>query len=106
MNNDQTGITDVDEIRLYAAMAYLFVLVIAPLARYKKDSFVNFHIRQGLLLSVGFVLAGIAVAWWSAGGSLLFVILLMADVVGMIMALQGRKWKVPIIGNWAEKISI
>ena len=105
--DDPKDIIGVDEARVYAALAYLFILVIAPLAQYKQDPFVNFHIRQGLILSAGFILAGMMAAWWiSSLGALLFVLLLMLDTVAMVLALQGRKWKVPLIGSLAEKIVI
>jgi fumarate reductase subunit D len=105
-SDDLESLTGVDETRLFAAMAYLFILVIAPLSRYKNDAFVNFHIRQGILLSTGLVLSIMTAAWWNTLGSFLFVVFLMMDVVAMVMALQGRRWKVPVVGNLAEKISI
>lgn len=106
MADDLKDLTDLDDNRLYAAMSYLLVLVLVPLLTRKNDSFVNFHARQGLIVLLAIILALVINAWSGAVGSVLFVVLMLLDVVALVMALQGRKWKIPFIGNLAEKIRI
>ena len=106
MADDLKDLTDLDDNRLYAAMSYLLVLVLVPLLTRKNDSFVNFHARQGLIMLLAIILALVINAWNGAVGSVFFVVLMLLDVVALVMALQGRKWKIPFIGNLAEKIRI
>ncbi|MDP3997713.1 MAG: hypothetical protein U1C49_01385 [Candidatus Andersenbacteria bacterium] len=105
-NNDLKDLTDLDEARLYAAMCYLFVLVFIPILTRRDNPLINWHARQGLVISVGFVLASAAAAWNGVLGGLVFLLLLIADIVAMVQALQGRKWKAPFMGMLAEKIRI
>jgi uncharacterized membrane protein len=93
----------------------------------KENRFVRFHALQGLLLFgvhfvIGLVLrifgAGMAISTSSsdmlaAGGSIVFLILsivvgltfLVLYIMGMVKANQGQWWKLPVIGNIAEKNS-
>jgi uncharacterized membrane protein len=91
----------------------------------KENHFVRFHAVQGLLLfGVGFVISivfqvlgtGMAVTTSGAveaGGFGLLLLLrmiigvafLVLQIVGMIKAYQGQMWKLPVIGDIAEKNS-
>ncbi|MGA8848411.1 MAG: zinc-ribbon domain-containing protein [Dehalococcoidia bacterium] len=85
----------------------------------KKSKFVKFHAWQsimtfGVLTVVQIILsiiAGIALVtispgpWWFAHvlGIIVWVITVGLWIVLMLMAYQGKMWKVPLAGNWAEK---
>jgi uncharacterized membrane protein len=89
----------------------------------KESRFVRFHAMQGLLLfGVGFVVGiifqilgtGMAVTTdgaLAAGGfgllllirMIVGVIMLVLYIMGMIKAYQGQMWKLPLIGDIAEK---
>jgi uncharacterized membrane protein len=95
----------------------------------KENRFVRFHAMQGLMLfAIGLVLGvlmnilgigasfgayvgtgGSEVAGHGAGlivnlvGSLISLALLIVHIFAIIKALQGEMWKVPIIGDIAEK---
>jgi uncharacterized membrane protein len=99
-------ITNLDDSRLYAAMAYLMVLVFVPWLTRRDDPFVNWHVRQGLVVFMGMILALVAAVWSAVLGNLLFLLLLVGDLVALVMALQGRRWKIPGIGTLASKIKI
>ena len=99
----------------------------------KDNRFLRFHSIQGLLLfGAGFVLGivfqilgvllgigtsavpsgDIGVAAGGIGSLLLFliqmlcsVVLLVFHIIGMIKANKGEMWKIPVIGNIAEKNS-
>lgn len=100
-------ITGVEKNKLVAAMSYLGILVLIPLLFVSKDDpFVKFHAKQGLVILIGFVIAGVGAGWIPFLGSLVWLVLAIASIVGLIQALQGKWWKVPFIGDLAEKVKI
>lgn len=101
--NDITG---VDNSKLMAALSYVGFLVLVPLFMYLKDPFVKFHAKQGVVILAGEVLAVFAVAWVPVVGNLLFIILFITSVLGLIQALQGKRWKIPGIGDLADKFNV
>jgi uncharacterized membrane protein len=85
----------------------------------KKSRFVKFHAWQsimtfGILSVVQIIIsivASIAVSSFSFGlwqvvhvlGILVWVLSVGLWIIFMIQAYQGKMWKLPWIGNWAEK---
>jgi len=89
----------------------------------KKSKFVKFHAWQSIMvfgvltlahLILSTMLIGIGRASWpfvnvgliSAGtalGWIIGIVMLALWIVLMIFAYQGKMWKVPLAGNWAEK---
>lgn len=99
-------ITNLDARRVYAAMAYLSILLVMPWLVRRDDPFVNWHIRQGLLVFVSLIAAIVAAAWVPAIGSVVVLVLLLGNVVALVMALQGRRWRIPFLGLLVEKFSL
>ncbi len=106
MPENLEDVTGLDDSRLYAAMAYLLVLVFVPWLVRRNDPFVSWHVRQGIVVLAGVILALIIAAWWSTVGSLLFLVLLIGDVIALVQALQGKRWKIPGIGQLANRIRL
>ena len=85
----------------------------------KKSTFVKFHAWQsimtfGVLTVVQIILSiigAIAVSTFSFGlwrfayvlGIIVWVIIVGLWIALMVLAYQGKMWKVPLAGNWAEK---
>jgi uncharacterized membrane protein len=85
----------------------------------KKSKFVKFHAWQSIMTFGALtviqiilsILGAIAVATFSLGlwrfanvlGIIVWVIMVGLWIVLMLMAYQGKMWKVPLAGNWAEK---
>lgn len=106
MTNDQNEVVDVDESKLMAALSYVGVLVLVPLLVRRDDAFVRWHAKQGLVLLIGMVIALLAVVWVPVIGNVLFLVLLVVSVIGLVQALLGRRWKIPIIGQVADSFRI
>lgn len=81
-----------------AAFGYLWIFSIVVVSTHKQDEFVAFHASQGVvlfMLSVLFLLLpGI--------GFYLNVIVLLLTVAGFIMAMNGEKYKLPVVGYFAS----
>ncbi|MBI4021768.1 MAG: hypothetical protein HY372_00240 [Candidatus Andersenbacteria bacterium] len=107
VNDDKLkDVTGLDESRLMAALSYVGVLVLVPILVRKDDPFVRWHAQQGMVLLAGIILALLAAAWIAVVGNVLFLLLLIADIIALVQALLGRRWKIPVIGHLAEQFRI
>jgi len=86
------------EKKVWAAVGYLWILSLVALAARKDNDFVRFHASQGtLLFIISVVLWFIPVIGW-----LLNIVIGVVAIVGIIKALQGEKWEIPVIGSAAK----
>jgi uncharacterized membrane protein len=105
---DTPGRTDgfqSDEGRMAAIMSYIPILCFVPLLSMRENKEARFHARQGVLL---FLIELVAILFLvDAISDLVFKgILFIAaglSVAGIIFAIQGRNYKLPIIGDLADK---
>ena len=98
---------EVLEGKPYAILAYLWILCLIPLILKKDNKFALFHAKQGLILFIGELVVGfvgvIPILGWMIlfSGTILFGIL---SLIGIVQALLGNFWKMPVVGEIAEKI--
>ena len=105
----KTGSSDAEENKLIAAIGYLGILCLIPLLGKKDSPFAQFHGKQGLVLFLSGIVLGL-VAWipflgWLVGavaGLGLFILFL----IGIMNALGGKMEKLPVIGQYADKINL
>ena len=108
-----TGEDDVQKNKTIAAIAYISILCFVPLLTKKDSPFAQFHAKQGLVLFI------CEVIWWILSFGLIFIpilgliiiwlvnlCLVVLSLVGLVRALNGERWKMPVLGDWAEKIKI
>ena len=88
------------EKKIWAAVGYLWILSLVALAARKDNDFVRFHASQGaLLFVVSLVLWLIPIVGW-----LLNIVVGVVAIFGIIKALQGEKWELPIVGGMAKNL--
>ncbi len=100
--NDQT---DIEAHKIMAALSYLGVLLILPWFFAHKSPYVQFHLRQGIVVFLLFVLSSFS-AWIPLVGWLLWPLSLVASVCGCVQALQGKHWELPLLGKYAKNLKI
>ena len=102
---------DINENKIVAAISYLSVLCFVPLLVVKDSAYAQAHGRQGLAVAV----FGIGVlifdtlfgwfpiiGWFTAGAlTLLWAIL---SLIGIVNALSGTAWEVPLIGKYFQNV--
>jgi len=114
----------INEGKSLAWLAYLGILFLIPLLAHKDNPFSKYHARQGMVLF--FVEVALGIVWgilyaialaiaFGIGGVgfclvLVWIIMPLAylfvgilALIGLIQALSGKFWKMPILGNLAEK---
>lgn len=106
MPDSPDQISGLESYKLMAALSYLGVLVLVPLFAERENDFVTWHAKQGLVIVLGEVVAIFAGYWSGLAGSVLFLLLLLASVIGLMQALLGRRWQAPLIGALAEKFKL
>lgn len=103
-------IRDQDKIQL--VLAYLGIFALIPLLTVKDSPYVQWHAKNGLVLAlaggVGIpVLVGL-LGWIPVIGAVFAclapVAFLVVDILAMVKALGGVRWRIPGISDLAEKL--
>lgn len=93
---------------LMSILCYLGVLVLIPLFVAKNDPQVKFHIKQGLVLLIGWVISWaiwtVPVLGWMIGW-LLNVGLLILAIIGIVNAINNQQKPLPLVGHLGEKFN-
>ncbi len=99
------------ERRGMAAISYLGIFCIIPLLFARESAFAQYHAKQGVVLAIaGIILRLASDALWNVpfGGvfaGLLFIVLLLISIMGIVKALQGEKFDIPYVSEWAAKMN-
>jgi uncharacterized membrane protein len=97
------------EGKIYAVIAYIGVLCVVSLLLKKDNKFALFHGKQGLVLFIGEVACGLLNVI-PVIGRLIWVLAVLVfgvmSLIGILQALMGTFWKMPVVGDIAEKISL
>ena len=96
---------DIEDNKVLAAIGYVWILCLVPLFLKRNSRFTQFHAKQGLILFVAEVL-GWLIFWIPLVGWILFIYVIIMAVMGILSALQGRYWEMPILGKYARKINL
>ena len=98
----------IEEGKGAAILGYIPFMCFIPLIKMKDNPFALKHGKQGLILfiieiaAVIFLLPKIGDLIWS----LVIVLCLACAVAGIFFALQGQEWKIPFIGDLADKFKV
>lgn len=106
------AVRESDKIML--VLAYLGIFALIPLLTVKDSDFVKWHARQGLVWSFGggFALGLVAVilgsipiiGWFTACGGWLGY--LAVDMMAIMKALKGERWRIPVAADLSEKLGV
>lgn len=100
---------EVREGMIFAVIGYLNILCLVPILLKKGNKFALFHGKQGLVLFIGEIAAGIINIVPVLGQFIWILSVLVFGILslaGIVQSLMGNYWKMPVIGDIAEKISI
>jgi len=100
---------EIQEGKIFAAVAYWPFLCILPLILKKGNKFACFHGKQGLVLFIFLVSGFIFNIIPFLGGlpfRLVLIIYLVLMLWGTIQALMGKYARIPIVADIADQISL
>lgn len=110
-----SGISTQGENTIMIILSYLGILCLIPLLTQKQNKFVMFHAKQGLALFIAciilwvvqFIFVFIPFIGWIISLLMMFVWLgvLIMVIMGIVNGIQGKEWKMPVIGGFAEKLN-
>ena len=99
----------VEEGKIWAFIGYWWILFLVPLLGKKDNKFALFHGKQGMVLFVFWIVISIIFFIPVIGPIINFlgwIIHIILAIIGMVKSLQGEYWKMPVLGDIAEKINI
>ena len=94
-------------VKVVGAMSYLWVLILVPLLRRNEDPFIKYHLKQGVILLLLWVLIPyvlqIPLLGWILG-AVLFAATIILWVIGMTNVIRGKETPLPIVGKLLGKL--
>lgn len=112
---------EIEEGKVLAAIGYLGILFLIPLLAKKENKFCVHHGKQGAVLFfvevigvialfiLGLILGKLACVGGVISGILwlaFWVLVTVLSIWGLIMALKGEYWKMPVLGGIADSLKI
>jgi uncharacterized membrane protein len=111
MSRGNETVRDQDKIQL--VLSYFSILCLIPLLTVKDSKFVNFHAKQGLVLTGGVIAFNIALTILASIfapigmiGCLVGPVYLVVSILGIVKSLKGEWWRIPGVADLADKISL
>ena len=104
----ETLAQEIEEGKAAAILAYVPFMCFVPLVKMRQNQFALKHGKQGLILflveivALIFLLPKISDLFW---GFVIIACLALA-LAGILYAVQGREWKIPFLGDLADKFRI
>jgi len=96
--------------RFFAVISYLSILCLVPLVFKRSDRFAVHHAKQGLILLVWEVAAGVVSILPFVGQLILTLSWLACSIlslIGIVQAWAGVWWRLPgVLGKWAEELEV
>jgi len=98
----------VEDVRLASVMCYVPLLCFVPLLNMRDNKEIRFHARQGVILFMIEILAVLFLVDWVSRFVFKGVLILAAilSATAIYSTLQGKKFRLPIIGDIADKMKI
>ena len=97
-----------EQDKIMLVLAYLGIFALIPLLTVKDSEYVKWHAKNGLVLSVG---GGIAITILAAIPLIQFLAVCLAApalmvlcVMGIVKALNGVRWRIPVVSDLADKL--
>lgn len=96
---------DLEQNRAITYLSYLGLLFLVPMLAKKESKFAQFHAKQGLVLTIGWIIGAFLMPFFGLGFLVeIFVIIL--SIMGLLNVNNGKMNDLPIVGDLAKKINL
>lgn len=95
-----------EEDKIQLVLAYLGCLCLIPLLTVKDSEFVKWHAKQGLVVNIGGGIALTIIGLIPIVGLVTCLLgpgLLVVDILAIMKALKGERWRIPLAADLADK---
>ena len=108
LNTQNSKRNEIEEGRLTALFSYIPFLCFIPLLSMKENREARFHARQGLVLFLIEIVAALFLIDRISSFVFTAVLLVAAafSVAGIVFALQGKSYRLPLVGDLADKTNL
>jgi uncharacterized membrane protein len=99
----------IKEGKTIAIISYILIfgpLIALSMNSENKNSFASFHTRQGLGLTISFIILGVSISFFESiyvAGSMWIFISVLA-MYGIFSAAMGKTTNLPILGSFFQKV--
>ncbi|MCF7830980.1 DUF4870 domain-containing protein [Candidatus Gracilibacteria bacterium] len=104
-NTDVSKVIDKKEKTL-AVLGYISFLCVLPLALKPNSKYCQFHGKQGLVITLFFLLLSWLGWVFSVIGLFLNFVHIIIVILAIMNASKGRTWKIPFVAQVAEKLEL
>jgi uncharacterized membrane protein len=95
-----------EEDKIQLVLSYLGCLCLIPLLTVKDSEYVKWHAKQGLVLNIGGGIALTILGMIPLVGLITCLLgpgLVVVDILAIMKALKGERWRVPLAADLADK---
>lgn len=98
----------IDEGKSTAITSYILivgVLIALSMNSENKNPFASFHIRQGLGLTLTFIIIGISISYFESimVAAPMWIFISVLTIYGIFTAARGEMTPLPLLGKWFQK---
>jgi len=93
---------DIKENKIITILSYLGILFIVPLLLKPNSKFAKFHAKQGLVLTISWMVAMVLYPVMGLG-FLIHIAIVVLSIMGIVNVSEGEMKKLPVVGDLAEK---
>ncbi len=98
---------DIDDGKSIAWLSYLGLLFLIPLLVKPENSFCKHHAKQGLVITLLWIVVLILSPFINILDSLAFLAIIVISIIGIVQSLSGNYWKAPLgIYQLSQKFKI
>ena len=109
-----------DQDKIMIVLSYLGILSLIPLLTVKDSNYVKWHAKQGLTLTLAWIVLGIAIGIVSSIIALIPIVRMVllvspciaialpigfiaVDIMGIVKGLRGERWRIPFVADLADR---
>ena len=100
------GDTVREQDKIMLVLAYLGILSLIPFLTVKDSEYVKWHAKQGLVLNLVGGVAIVVIGFIPIVNLITCLLgpgLLVVDIMGIMKALKGERWQIPVVTDLAAK---